>query len=164
MEGHTSDNHPLCTDKATASWSRNNPSRSSRQNLSSSVRTSLCSPAHSLPQIHWDLQSEPATPHSRFHYLHKHAWTCATRITPTKCLLIFSRILTVSGEELPEVYGDNNPSAEVVPIAPQADSHGARARLTVHATEVKWVTGEVICLPALPFICWKPEREEKSLM
>lgn len=48
-------------------------------------------------------------------------------ITPT-----FSHTLTVSGEELPEVYGDHNPFTEVVPVAPQADVHGARAGLTVH--------------------------------
>lgn len=66
---------------------------------------------------------------------------------------IFSHILTVSGEELPEVYGDHHPFTKVVPVAPQADVHGARAGLTVHTTEVKWVTGEVICMPTLPLIC-----------
>lgn len=64
-----------------------------------------------------------------------------------------SLILTVSVEELPEVYGDHYPFTEVVPVAPQADVHGARAGLAVHATEVKWVTGEVIRMPALTLIC-----------
>lgn len=66
---------------------------------------------------------------------------------------MFSYILTVSGEEPFEVYGDHHPFTEVVPVAPQADVHGARTRFTVQTTEVYWVTGEVIRMPALPLIC-----------
>lgn len=66
---------------------------------------------------------------------------------------ILSHILTVSAEELPEVYSDHDPFTEVVLVAPQADVHRARARLAVHAAEVKWVAGEVIRMPALPLIC-----------
>lgn len=62
-------------------------------------------------------------------------------------------MLTVSGEELPEVNGDHYPFTEVVPVAPQANVHGARPRLTVHSAEVNWVAGEIIRVPALPFIC-----------
>lgn len=65
-------------------------------------------------------------------------------------------MLTVFGEELPEVYSYHHPFIEVIPVAPQADVDGARSRLAVHAAEVKRVTGEVIGMPALPFICRKP--------
>lgn len=72
-------------------------------------------------------------------------------------LFFFSDILTVSGEELPEVYSDHHPFTEVVPVAPQADVHGARARLAVHAAEVEGVAGKVVRMPALTFICGEPE-------
>lgn len=78
--------------------------------------------------------------------------------------MIFSPVLTVSGEELPEVYGDHHPVTEVAPVAPHADIHRARAGLTVHAAEVKRVVGEVIRVPTLPFICGEPEecQQEKA--
>lgn len=78
-------------------------------------------------------------------------------VTPTKRRPSSPNALTVPGEELPEVYGYHHPFTEVVPVAPQADVHGARARLTVHTTEVKWVAGEVVRMPALPLVCRKPE-------
>lgn len=43
---------------------------------------------------------------------------------------------TFSGKELPEVDRDHHPFTEVVPVAPQADVHGAGAGLAVHAAEV----------------------------
>lgn len=70
---------------------------------------------------------------------------------------MISAVLTVSGEELPEVYGDHHPVTEVAPVAPHADVQGARARLAVHATEVKRLAREVIRLPALPLISREPE-------
>lgn len=60
---------------------------------------------------------------------------------------------TFPGEELPEVDGDHHPFTQVVPVAPQADVHGARARLAVHAAEVKGVVGEVVRVPALALVC-----------
>lgn len=46
------------------------------------------------------------------------------------------KIPTFSGKELPEVDRDHHPFTEVVPVAPQADVHGAGAGLAVHAAEV----------------------------
>ena len=62
-------------------------------------------------------------------------------------------ILTVSVEQLSKVYGDHLPLAEVGPVAPEADVHGARAGLAVHAAEVERVAGEVVHVPALALIC-----------
>lgn len=59
---------------------------------------------------------------------------------------------TVPGEELPEVDGDHHPFTQV-PVAPQADVHGARAGLAVQAAEVKGVVGEVVRVPALALVC-----------
>lgn len=66
---------------------------------------------------------------------------------------VLSCILTVPGEELSEVYGDHHPFIKVVPVAPEADVHGARPRFTVQTAEVNWVVGKVICMPALSLIC-----------
>lgn len=60
---------------------------------------------------------------------------------------------TFPGEELPEVDGDHHPFTQVVPVAPQANIHGARARLAVHAAEVQGVVSEVVRVPALALVC-----------
>lgn len=91
-------------------------------------------------------------PLSTYTYIHV-STSCHTHQSPPTS----SDALTVSGEELPEVYGDHHPFAEIVPVAPQADVHGARAGLAVHAAEVKRVVGEVIRMPALPLVRRKPE-------
>lgn len=67
---------------------------------------------------------------------------------------------TFPGEKLPEVDGDHHPFTQVVPVAPQADVHRARAGLAVHAAEVKGVVGEVVRVPALALICRKPSAAE----
>ena len=56
-------------------------------------------------------------------------------------------------EQLSKVDGDHLPLAEVGPVAPEADVHGARAGLAVHPAEVERLAGEVVHVPALALVC-----------
>lgn len=154
---HTSDNHPMYTDRGRDPLWPYSLSHSSRQRLSSGVKRSLCSPAHIHHWIHRSLMNERATVCSQTQYLskaHTHYFQLHQTVSPS----IHPKTLTVPGEELPEIYGDHHPFTEIVPVAPQADVHWASAWLAVHATEVERVAGEVIRVPTLPFICWKSLR------
>lgn len=66
--------------------------------------------------------------------------------------------LTVSGEQVPEVDGDGDPvlADHGVSVAPDADVHGAGARLRRQPREVDGVLGEGVHAPALTFIGGKP--------
>lgn len=66
----------------------------------------------------------PATVCSQTQYLSKaHTHTHYFQLQQTVSPSIHPKTLTVSGEELPEIYGDHHPFTEIVPVAPQADVH-----------------------------------------
>lgn len=73
------------------------------------------------------------------------------------------RSLTVSGEQLPEVDGERHPVV-ALSVAPDADVHGASARLCCQPGEVDGGIGEVVRVPALTFVSGEPaSKEEKHL-
>lgn len=74
------------------------------------------------------------------------------------------RSLTVSGEQVPEVDGERHPVLvdEGLPVAPDADVHGAGARLRRQPGEVDGVVGEVVRVPALAFVGGEPAGEEEK--
>lgn len=71
--------------------------------------------------------------------------------------------LTVSGEELPEVNGEGDPvlADQRVFVAPEADVHGAGARLGGQSSEVDGLVSEGVLMPALSFICGKSIKSTK---
>lgn len=72
--------------------------------------------------------------------------------------------LTVSGEEIPEVNGDRDPvlAEERVPVAPDADIHGASSRLWCKPSKEDGLLGKGISSPALSFISRKSVRTSQS--
>jgi len=75
-----------------------------------------------------------------------------------------TRILTVSVEQLAKVYGDHLPLAVVGAEAPEADVHGAGARLAVHAAEVQRLAGEVVHVPTLALVGGEPGGGRQTLV
>ena len=70
--------------------------------------------------------------------------------------------LTVPGEQLPEVDGEIDPvlADDRVPVAPDADVHGACARLRGQACEVDGLLGEVVHTPALALVRGKSTQKQ----
>lgn len=68
--------------------------------------------------------------------------------------------LTVSGDEVSEVYSEGDPVRveESDSVAPQADIHGASSWFWSQPSKEDWVSGEVIHTPALSFIGGKSTR------
>lgn len=161
-EIHTSDSHPVCTDRETVSLWQHSLCRWGRQSLSSGAERSLCSPARTRHWIQWILRNEPATVRSRLHCLHVNTRTLIISNYSHQSAPRRSQIHTGFGENPPEVHGEHHPFGEVVPVAPQADVHGAGAGLAVHAAEVERLAGEVIRVPTLALVCREPWGGEQS--